>query len=117
MVIRKYTNISVNLAIFGIIVSQNLFTLLKDRQIYFKYSVLDLDVLLIVHPSIILAINHLIQKSFFIISLLYASTCFEHYALIIRRSKLYYTASGIITSVHGTATYRCDDTRCCVIQF
>jgi len=33
----------------------------------------------------------------FIISLLYSSTCFEHYALIIRRSKLYYTASGIIT--------------------
>ena len=35
--------------------------------------------------------------------------------LIIRRSKLYYTASGIITPVggrpvHGTATYRCDDT-------
>jgi len=33
--------------------------------------------------------------------------------LIIRRSKLYYTASGIITPVgcrpvHGTATYRCD---------
>jgi len=39
--------------------------------------------------------------SFFIISLLYASTCFEHYVLIIRRSKLYYTASGIITPVGG----------------
>ena len=26
-----------------------------------------------------------------------ASTCFEHYVFIIRRSKLYYTASGIIT--------------------
>ena len=42
--------------------------------------------------------------------------------LIIRRSKLYYTASGIIAPVggrpvHGTATYRCDDTRCCIIQF
>ena len=42
--------------------------------------------------------------------------------LIIRRSKLYYTASGIITPVgglpvHGTATYKCDDTRCCIIQF
>jgi len=52
---------------------------------------------------------------------------------IIRRSKLYYTASGIITlcgwwpfraqverglsqPVHGTATYRCDDTRYCIIQ-
>jgi len=35
---------------------------------------------------------------------------------------LYYTASGIITPigdrpVHGTATYTCDDTRCCIIQF
>ena len=53
--------------------------------------------------------------------------------LIIRRSKLYYTAYGIVTlcrwpsgaqvekglsqPVHRTATYRCDDTRCCIIQF
>ena len=36
-------------------------------------------------------------NSCLIISLFYASTCFEHYVLIIRRSKLYYTASGIIT--------------------
>ena len=55
-------------------------------------------------------------------SLFHASTCFEHKVLIIRRSKLYYTASGIITPlggrpVHGTATYRCDDTRGCIIQF
>ena len=28
---------------------------------------------------------------------LYSSTCFEHYVLIIRRSKLHYTASGIVT--------------------
>jgi len=49
--------------------------------------------------------------------------------LIIMRSKLYYTASGIIIPVggrpvhrlredsqpvHGTATYRYDDTRCCI---
>jgi len=53
--------------------------------------------------------------------------------LIIRGSKLYYTASGVITPVggrpvhrlredfsqpvHGTFIYRCDDTRCCIIQF
>jgi len=49
--------------------------------------------------------------------------------LIIKWSKLYYTASGIITPVggrpvhrfsqpvHRTATYRCDDTRCCIMQF
>jgi len=41
--------------------------------------------------------------------------------LIIRRLRLYYTASGIITPVggspvHRTATYRCDDTRFCIIQ-
>ena len=33
-------------------------------------------------------------------SLFHASTCFEH-VLIVRRSKLYYTASGIITPVGG----------------
>ena len=49
-------------------------------------------------------------------------------------SKLYYTASGIITPVggrpvhrlreevfsqpvHRTTTYMCDDTRCCITQF
>ena len=31
---------------------------------------------------------------------------FEHYVLIIRRSKLYYTASGIITPVDGCPTHR-----------
>jgi len=62
-----------------------------------------------------------------------SSICFEHYVLVIRRSKLYYTASGIITlcrwpsgaqverglsqPVHRTANYRYDDTRCCIIQF
>ena len=60
-------------------------------------------------------------------SLFYASTCFEHHVLIVRRPKLYYTASGTITPiggcpvtsqyVHGTATYRCDDTRDCIVQF
>jgi len=57
------------------------------------------------------------------------------FLLIIRGSKLYYTASGIITPVggrpvyrlredsvlsqpvHRTAIYKCDDTRCCIIQF
>ena len=50
---------------------------------------------------------------------------------IARRAKLYCTVSGIITpvggrpvhklredwTVHGTATYRCDDTRGCIVQF
>jgi len=45
---------------------------------------------------------------------------FRAHMLIIRKSKLHYTASGIITPiglVHETATYRCDDTRGCVMQF
>jgi len=49
----------------------------------------------------ILVINQRNAQILFIISLLYASTYFEHYVLIIRRSKLYYTASGIITPVGG----------------
>ena len=51
------------------------------------------------------------QNFCFTISLLHASTCFEHHVLIIRRSKFYYTASGIIIPIggrplHRTATYR-----------
>ena len=49
-------------------------------------------------------IQHLVSShsvdgtnSCFIISLLHASTCFEHYVLIIRLLKLYYTTSGIVT--------------------
>ena len=69
----------------------------------------------------------------FIMSLFHASTCFEHHVLIARRAKLYYTVSGIVTPiggrpvhrlredlsqpVHGTATYRSDDTGDCIIQF
>jgi hypothetical protein len=41
-------------------------------------------------------INIRCTNSCFIKSLLYACTCFEHYVLIIRRWKLYYTASCIV---------------------
>ena len=34
-----------------------------------------------------------------IMSLFHASTCFEHHVLIVRRSNLYYTASGIIKPI------------------
>jgi hypothetical protein len=73
------------------------------------------------------------HKIFFTRSLLHASTYFEHHVLIVRRSELYYTAAGIITlcrwpsgaqvervlaqPVHRTATYRCDDTKGCIVQF
>ena len=39
------------------------------------------------------------QNFCFTIRIFHASTCFEHHVLIIRRSKLYYTASGIITPI------------------
>jgi len=51
---------------------------------------------------------------------------FQAHVLIIRWSKLHYTASGIITPIGGCllsqpvremATYRCDDTRGRVMQF
>ena len=68
----------------------------------------NLDVLLTVHLSIILVINQLNAQIlfFYIISLLNASTCFEHNVLIIGRSKLYYTVSGIITPVGDRPVHR-----------
>jgi hypothetical protein len=36
----------------------------------------------------------------------HSCTCFEHHVLIIRRSKSYYTASGIITPVRGRPVHR-----------
>ena len=41
------------------------------------------------------------HKMYFTISLFHASTYFEHHVLIVRRSKLYYAACGIITPVGG----------------
>jgi len=48
----------------------------------------------------ILVINQLDAQTFcFTVRLFYVSTRVEHRVLIIRRSKLYYTASGIITPI------------------
>ena len=57
------------------------------------------------------------HKMCFTISFISCLYMFRAHVLIIRRSKLHYTASGIITPVHETATYRCDDTKGCVMQF
>ena len=46
------------------------------------------------------------HKICFTISLFHASTCFEHHVLIVRGSKLYYTASGIITPIGGCPLHR-----------
>ena len=45
------------------------------------------------------------HKICFTISLFHASTCFEHHVLIVRRSILCYTASGIITPVGGRSVH------------
>jgi len=41
---------------------------------------------------------------------------FEHYVLIIRRSKLYYTASGIVTPVGGRPVHRLREDNLCTGQ-
>ena len=46
-------------------------------------------------------------------SLFHASTCFEHYVLIVRRSEFYYTASGNITPIGGRPVHRLRE--CCVV--
>jgi hypothetical protein len=53
------------------------------------------------------------HKICFTISLFHASTCFEHHVLIVRRSKLYHTASGIITTVGGRPVHRLREERMC----
>jgi len=46
---------------------------------------------------------------YFTIYLLYSSTCFEHYMLIIRRLNCIDAASGIILSVSGRPVHRLGD--------
>ena len=70
------------------------------------------DVLLTVHLSIFILVINQLDAQNFTISLFYASTSFEHHVLIVRRSKLYYTASGIITPIGGRPVHRC--IVCCV---
>ena len=64
---------------------------------YHRFNIISANfyVLLTVHLSIfILVTNQLGAQNFcFTISLFHASTRFEHHVLIVKRSKLYYTAS------------------------
>ena len=39
-------------------------------------------------------------------SLFHVSKCFEHHMLIVRKSKLFYTDSGIITPIGGRPMHR-----------
>ena len=68
---------------------------MKITQIYR----ININVFLTVRLSLILVIILFNAENFFIISLLYYCTCFEYYVLNIGKSKLYYTASGIVTNV------------------
>jgi hypothetical protein len=65
------------------------------------------DVLLTVHFSIfILVINQLDAQNLFFNKFISCLYIFRAHVLIIRRSKLYYTASGIITPVGGRPMHR-----------
>ena len=59
----------------------------------------------IINIDLFININQLDALNF-IISLFKASTCFEHHVLIVRRAKLYYTVSGVITPVGGRPVHR-----------
>jgi len=88
-------------------VSKYLLTKYFTASMCILFACLQLD-------TIILVINQLNVQNL----LLYASTCFEQYVLIIRWSKLYYTASGIVTPAGGRPVHRLgEDPRCCIIQF
>ena len=91
-----------------------------------KYFIIILIVLTSCWPCISVYLyqylTNLMHKIWFTISFISCLYMFRAHVLIIRRSKLHYTASGVITTiggslVHATATYRCDDTRGCVMQF
>ena len=51
--------------------------------------------------SIILVIKLINAENPFIVSIFYYCTCFEHYVLIIGKSKFYYKESGIVKPVHS----------------
>ena len=59
-------------------------------------------------------LTNLIHKICFTISFISCLYMFLAHVLIIWRSKLHYTARGIITPI---AVMRCDDTRGCIMQF
>ena len=78
--------------------------------LYVQYSdcMVNFDVLLTVHLSIFISvINQLdAQKFLFYNKFISCLYMFRAHVLIIRRSKLHYTASGIITPVGGRLVHR-----------
>ena len=70
----------------------------------------------------ILVINQLDAKNLFLNKFISCLYMFRAPCANRQESKLYYTVSGIFKPiggrpVHRTATYRCDDTRGCIVQF
>ena len=67
-------------------------------------------------PNLSQCLTNLMHKICFTVSFVSHLYMFRAHVLIIRRSKLHYKASGIITRiggrlVHETATYTCDNAR------
>ena len=80
------------------------------------------------HQYIYLNFKHLHALNF-IMSLFHASTCFEHTCslsggqnciikhLVLSHLQVAFLCTVLSQPVHRTATYRCDNTRCFIIQF
>jgi len=97
----RYNLLLYDSIMYKICTSQNTTTFRQQFMCQRKKHINSVPVLLTVHLSIFISvINQLDAQNFcFTISLFHASTCFEHHVLIIRRSTLHYTASGIITPI------------------
>ena len=100
-VISVTNNLNQTLAILVLEESENFSYILLAKIIVSVESLKRLDSLFI------LVLTNLTHKICFTISLFHASTCFEHHVLIVRRSKLYYTESGIITPIGGRPVNTC----------
>ena len=119
----EYTSLKLILyAIYVISVQDECYALSEYYQFHVMWNVgHNISRWIILWRNLFINVNQLDALNFYnqFISSLYV---FRAHALIVRRIELYYTVSGIITPiggrpVHGTATYRCDDTRDCIIQF
>ena len=75
-------------------------------RIAFWACIFFLNILLTVYLNIFISYINQLDALNFIKSLFQASTCFEHLVLIVRRAKLYYTVSGIITPIGGRPVHR-----------
>ena len=98
------------------------------------YTVWDVDVFLTVHLSIILVVTNLMHKilfynKFIICLYMFRALCAHHQEVKTVLYSIWYHHNCMWPSgaqverriffsqpVHRTTTYRCDDTRCCIMQ-